>query len=325
MESTSGGIFAQIATDFLTINPNSIVIGANLENGINVQHISITEIKDIKKIQGSKYLQSNTNRIYSEAINYLKNNRKVLFSGTPCQIAAIQSVVKGKAYASNLITCEVICHGIPSFIHFKMSLKLNGATKIISFRDKKEKGWGNGWNPIYDSSKPAYKGYFYDCFFNDLFLKPSCYKCKFATLPRIADISIADGWGVRNTDLSEAVIKDGISLVLINSAKGKEIIKNNKIELIPAKWEHFLPNNPCIITNLSYLKPLSLSNFISAINRLPLGLAKYIFALKSPNKGWGLVAKPYIIIMLWLKKRQEKVRTQIINNKIIETKNHETN
>ena len=321
--STSGGAFAQLAYDFFQLYANSVVVGAQLVEGNKVRHIAIFSPDDIILLQGSKYLQSETNGIYNQVLNYLKRGKYVLFSGTPCQVAAMRNRCP-KSFERQLVTVEVVCHGIPSKIHFDLSLKLNKAKKIISFRYKPENQWGIGCFPVYDNSIEEYNGYFYDCFFNDLFLKPACYDCKFARIPRIADISIADGWGIQRSGIEEAAYKPGASLMMINSEKGREIIRWESFESYPANWAHFILSNPCIITNLSYLKPLSLSEQIHRILMLPLGLMRYVFALRSPNKGWGLVAKPYIIIMLKLKAYKEKIKIKKIEEFLNNIQKNET-
>ena len=309
--STSGGAFAQLAYDFFQIHTSAIVVGAQLVEGSHVKHIAISSPKDIVLLQGTIHIQSKRDDIYNQVSNFLKQGRHVLFSGTPCQVAAMRNRCP-KAFAKHLVTIEVICHGLPSRILFELSLKLNKAKRIITFRNKPENQWGLGCEPVYDTFTEKYNGYFYDCYFNDFFLKPACYQCKFAQIPRVADISIADGWGIQHSGINNVAYKPGASLMIINSEKGREIINWNSFESYPAKWEQFIPSNPCVITNLSYLKPLSLSNQIHRILRLPFGLMKYVFALRSPNKGWGLIAKPYIIIMLKLKNYKEKIKNKKI-------------
>lgn len=308
--STSGGAFAQLAYDFFNRYQDAVVVGAQLVDGKRVSHIAITSPEDIILLQGSKYLQSNTIGIYNQVALLLRNGKHVLFSGTPCQIAAMRNRCPHQ-FEDHLFTVEVICHGIPSEVHFDMSLQLNQSTKILKFREKNGNQWNIGCNPLYEHSVLEYRSYFYDCFFNDLFLKTACYNCAFAKIPRVADISIADGWGIQKSGINEEVYKKGASLILLNSKKGESIVRYDSFELYKAKWNHFIPFNPCVVTNLSYLKSLSLSRYIHFIlYNFPIELAKYIFTLKSPKKGWGLVAKPYIIIMLNLKaylaKRKDK-------------------
>lgn len=309
--STSGGAFAQLALNFFDRYDDAVVVGATLVDGKKVRHISIHDKREIKKLQGSKYQQSDCTGIYNETQRYLKEGRHVLFSGTPCQVAAIKKF--SSRFLDNLVTCEVICHGIPSQVHFNLSIERNKATKILKFRDKEEKKWDKGCSALYDNNILQYKGYFYDCFFNDLFLKPACYNCKFASMPRVADISIADGWGVQNSDIKREIYQDGISLVLVNRPEVKSLF-DAQFNVLHAKWNHFIPHNPCVIMNLSYLKHLSLSHQIHRIMRLPNNLRDYIFRLKSPKKGWGILAKLYIIAMLKLKERAERKKQQTIKH-----------
>lgn len=313
--STSGGTFSQLAADFFIANPDGLVVGATLVDGLTVKHIAIEKREDIIKLQGSKYLQSNTEGIYEQTLKALRNQRPVFFSGTPCQVAAINRRVEGKAYAALLTTCEVICHGIPSYLHFRLALQVNNAESIVTFRSKNS-GWG-GCYSVYSTEYKHDNGYFYDCFFNDIYLKPACYNCRFASLPRVADISIADGWGIQETAMSSEEIKKGVSLVLANSDAGSEILAKSNLFRKQAEWRHFLPLNPCIIMNLSYLRDISMSKHIHAmIHCLPRPLYLSMFAMKSENRGWGVLAKCYIKLMLWLKSRRLHHRHNAINHYI---------
>ena len=122
-KSASGGIFASIAKQF--INEGGVVFGCSMEmeDGIlSTKHVGVDKLEDLYKLQGSKYVQSDTGNIYREVLRELKNNRYVLFSGTPCQVAALKHMIKGDI-AKNLITIDLICHGVPSSNLFKSYIK----------------------------------------------------------------------------------------------------------------------------------------------------------------------------------------------------------
>lgn len=321
--SSSGGIFAQLAYDFMRNNQEAIVVGASLVNGLETVHVVVDTIEDIYRLQGSKYMHSDTTGVYKKTLDFLRKGYKVLFSGTPCQIAGILKYVKGKKYKVNLYTVEVICHGIPSKRIFDFSLVLNNADCISSFRNKAENGWGiNNMSFLREGRKcNAKDDFFYKAFFNDQYLRVACYDCKFARLPRIADISLADGWGVENIDKVEKC--KGISLILTNNKKGEQLIRNSKnIHYTKARWKDFLYRNPNIVQNLHQLRVLSLSNYVDKILKFfPQNLSKYILSLSSPNNWSGIWIKPYILFVLMIKNKKMKLQKKYIKHFLLNTKN----
>lgn len=302
-KSSSGAAFAQLASDFIK-NHKGVVIGATLENGLTVSHIAIERLEDIHLLQGSKYLQSNTTGIYKTALSHLKNGRSVLFSGTPCQIAAIKKMADGQEFSQNLYTVEVVCHGIPSFHFHRIGLQLNNASGVENFRTKKNGGWGScrisyNFKEANSTPSPEFGDFFFKSFFNDFFLRPSCYDCQYAQANRVADLSIADGWGAERAGFEEDSLRKGVSLILANTTKGHDLIKSDLMFIQKANWLDFLDKNPCTIMNLSYLKSLSFSKWISFIQKyLPHKLAIYIFSCTAPKKGWGLVSKFFVVPLL---------------------------
>lgn len=224
-DSTSGGFFTAIS-DYVLEN-NGVVYGAVLDESMNVIHARAESEEIRNRMRGSKYVQSNTLNTFSEAERDLLNGRMVLYSGTPCQIAGLKLYL-GKEY-SNLLTIDVVCHGVPSNKLFKEFIQLAESktgkkVKSFLFRDKSETGWEK---PI--SKLIYYNGYscnfsgrdcFFELFNENLPLRPSCLNCKFIHKERASDFSIADYWGINNRN---AAFNDnkGVSMVLINSEKAK--------------------------------------------------------------------------------------------------------
>lgn len=246
MQSASGGIFAAMATDIL--DRGGIVFGSAMlkENGcLNPQHISISSKKELYKIQGSKYAQSTIGFTYRETRKYLQSSKQVLFSGTPCQIAGLKGYL-AKDY-DNLITIDIICHGVPSaelFQDYISSLegKLHGKILDFKFRDK-SKGWGLCGKVIFQTQKGKIKekivysttSSYYDLFLNAATYRNNCYSCKYASTQRIGDITLGDYWGIDKVH-PEVLTKnggifnerDGLSCVIINSEKGKAFFETLK-------------------------------------------------------------------------------------------------
>lgn len=255
----SGGAFGQIAFDFLSVD-RSIVIGAVLE-GKRVEHIAVNHVGNLHKLQNSKYIQSNTSGIYRTIKKYLLDGYRVLFSGTPCQIAAIYSFFPQDKF-KQLYTAELVCHGVPSMLILDSAMKWSGASELISFRTK-EREWNqlNTQKMVYDV--PIRHDWFYTFFKSDLFLRKSCYDCPYGKLPRIADIALADLW----TD--EPKYKNaplGNSLVLCNTDKGGRLLNMSEgLHKEVINWDVCLPRNRHVYSNKRELKGWSLSQYLSVI------------------------------------------------------------
>ena len=265
-KSASGGVFAAIATYFL--ERGGVVFGASLdfENGHPMPHmIGIEDISQLKRIQGSKYVQSAVEETYKEAKYKLDEGKKVLFSGTPCQIAGLYGYLK-KEY-NNLWTIDVICHGVPNAEFFDSYLsveakKRGGVPVGYSFRDKK-RGWdiknarldlkqqdGSIKHFYIPARTVSYTTLFYDC---DIF-RENCYVCPYACKERVADITLGDFWGIEREHpeilkQDEFDEKKGISCILVNTQKGVELCENlsDKIYLRKSSYDKIARKNGQLI------------------------------------------------------------------------------
>lgn len=251
--SSSGGIFTMLAEE--TINAGGVVFGVSFDNNWIPRHEDIKCIGDIYKLRGSKYVQSRLDDCYKKVKLYLEAERKVLFTGTPCQIAGLKKFL-GRDN-SNLLTVDFICHGVPSpgvwYWYLKnAALKTNHACgtfsmsiqngisliKDIKFRDKSY-GWRNYCfvlQKFADESKNVLSalkddnGYMIS-FLNNISLRPSCYDCQAKCGKSGSDITIADFWGIENLrpDMDD---DKGVSLILANSKKGKSCINGIQAILV---------------------------------------------------------------------------------------------
>lgn len=233
-KSSSGGVFASIASCFL--KEQGIVYGAVLNSNYQLQHQKVEDIKDLGLLQGSKYLQSDLGRCYKEVKELLENDTKVLFSGTPCQIDGLYGYL-GRDYA-NLLTVDIVCHGVPSNKMFIDYVQTLGETVTgFTFRDK-SLGWGKNGSAIVSGKKvklwesqSAYLYYFSRGWIN----RSNCYVCKYASLHRPADITLGDYWGIEKQHpdyLRQGWDeKRGISLVIVNTDKGKKCIDKCKFAI----------------------------------------------------------------------------------------------
>lgn len=247
MNSTSGGAFAAFATHILQIG--GVVIGVKLENN-RAFHTIIESQEELSALQLSKYLQSHTAGIYQKTLDILQTKRSVLFSGTACQVAGLLSFLGNRTF-ENLYTTDLICSGIPSYLLVEKFLEIEkNITEIRSYRDK-AKGWGNVPISITVSTKddqivrnPSEEKILFKGFLGGLTNRYSCYNCRFASLQRKADITLADFWGER--DYPEEHFK-GISFITTHTPKGEKLLRKSPITAHPTTWEKSIPFNPRMI------------------------------------------------------------------------------
>jgi len=243
-DSSSGGIFWLLVQ--YVISNEGIVYGVALQENFRVVHSRAETLENCVPFRKSKYLQSDTTNIYKQAKKDLDNGRMVLFSGSPCQIAGLYSYLQ-KDY-NNLISCDVVCHGVPSRAVFnkyidELNHKMHDTAVSICWRDKRF-----GWNPNRISIQfksgreiitTSLENQYQKGFLSNLYLRPSCYKCPFAKLPRIGDISLADFWRYEGS-LQQGNENNGLSIIIISTSKGKlifdKIKKNCTVETVAKEY-----------------------------------------------------------------------------------------
>lgn len=227
--SSSGGIFPVLAN--YVLDKNGKVYGCILDENLTVKHIGICNKAELSKFKGSKYVQSNTENTFREVKTDLKNDKLVLYSGTPCQIAGLKAFL-GKEY-NKLITVDLVCHGVPSpklFKTYLMWLQDKNNSKIISyeFRNKEKNSSEKIAKVIFENGKVKYINSkvdsYYKMFLEAKTFREVCYSCKYANAERQGDITLGDYWGIEK-EHPDFYDKNGISLILINTKKGKDLIK----------------------------------------------------------------------------------------------------
>lgn len=254
LESSSGGVFILIAEAVL--KQGGVVFGAGFDKDFNICHQSVEHVEDLDKLRMSKYVQSKIGETYKEAEAFLKENRMVLFTGTPCQIGGLKAYL-GKPY-DNLVTQDIICHGVPSpmvwesYLAFRKKSDGGCAARRIAFR-RKDFGWKRYSVSISYGNDTEYRqdltqDLFMKGFLRDLYLRPSCHACAFKSVKRHSDITLADFWGIENI-LPEMFDDKGTSLVLIQSEKGKTLFKSIEKDLIcqSVDMDEALKYNPAAI------------------------------------------------------------------------------
>ncbi|MDR2751532.1 MAG: Coenzyme F420 hydrogenase/dehydrogenase, beta subunit C-terminal domain [Clostridiales bacterium] len=225
-KSASGGVFAGIARRFLE-TPGSAVFGCAFDSDLVARQSIASDLAGIEPMQGSKYVQSDTGDSFAQTKKLLESGNPVLYSGTPCQVAGLYAYL-GKDY-EKLATIDLICHGTPSPLLFKRYLKWLGnkhGGKIISydFRSKDKVGWGSGYQPkLETATKTVYFRTELDPYFigfnSASTMRECCYTCRHTSVKRVADLTIADFWGVER-EHPEKFDRRGVSAVLANTEKG---------------------------------------------------------------------------------------------------------
>ena len=222
-DSTSGGAYTALAEGML--EQGGYISGAVYNNDFSVSSIVTNNPDDLPRLRSSKYLQSNPADLYKNIKQLLQNGEKVLACGTPCQMAALRSFLR-KDY-ENLIIVDIICRGVNSpkvYRAYLDSLEKKYNSKVVYVKAKnKELGWRNLTRKVTFENGQSYYGVFMDDDFRrgyhtNVYCRPSCYNCLFKGFPRMADITIADYWGIEKVD-KNLDMNIGTSMMLLNSKR----------------------------------------------------------------------------------------------------------
>lgn len=290
LASSSGGIFSLLARQILA--KGGKVFGAAFDKrDWSVEHIGVSDESGLAELRGSKYVQSSTAGIYREVKSALEANLPVLFTGTPCQIAALRAYLnlQPSTSTSNLYLVEVICHGAPSPKVWQTYLaSLGVAPKLVTYRDK-----STGWKR-YSISIEAAKGCDYTspypqdpymiAFLRELCNRLSCHDCQVRELRSGSDLTIADFWGIQD-ELPAFDDDRGASLVLVNTEKGAAFFQelSDAIESAPSSFEVAAKHNSALVRSPApnprrarFLSRVTPSNFAALARKLtrPTWLAR---------------------------------------------------
>lgn len=236
--SSSGGVATAISSQFIA--DGGVVVSCLLKDGkflFEDAHLPV----DLLKFAGSKYVKSNPKDAYRIIDKHLKNGRKVLFIGLPCQVAGLKQFFSGKKRTEELYTIDLICHGTPSpqllesfLLENKRSLS-NANT--VTFRENNSFGISSDSQPI---SKYKNRDLYMISFLKKVIYTDSCYECKYACQERCSDITLGDSWG---SDFSKEEIRKGISLVLCQTDRGRQLINEANLFLTDVDIDKAILNN----------------------------------------------------------------------------------
>lgn len=296
--SSSGGVFAALV-DYC-LQHGGIAYGAEYDENFIVVHRGEETEEGTIKFRGSKYVQSDLRGVYSEIRKHLKTDRKVLFSGTPCQVEGLKCFLL-KPY-ENLLTIDIICHGVPSpkmFEDYVKYIKKNSFFKLtgINMKDKTF-GWGFQDLRLYFGKNRSLfnttlSKLWNKIYYSHLAMRPSCYHCHFTNFYRPGDITIGDFWGIENAH-PDFVNKDGVSLCMINSEKGVDVWTHIKSRLNYIESDA----SKCIQPNLQHpvCEPEGKKEFATLYQQKGFGyITKHFFEIKR-----SMVFKENILFVLKL-------------------------
>lgn len=233
-KSTSGGIFSALVEAYC--DANYVIFGAE-SVGLSVFHSFILDKKNLDKYRKSKYSQSIIGNSYVNVKKFLCEGKKVLFSGTPCQISGLYNYL-GDIDSTNLLTVEVICHGLPSPLYMRkynsyLIQKNKSGMKMVDYRNKDNpKKWDfETLKIVLDNDKEIKADRWYSPYWklwlSNLMSRPSCYSCDFSTITRCADITLGDLWGVHLYCPELYNSNKGSSLIIANTEKGTKIVEKS--------------------------------------------------------------------------------------------------
>lgn len=248
--AASGGIFGSLAKRFIK---SGYVCGAVFDSSseeYSTHHIVTNNQSDLKKLQGSKYVQSSSWECYEKVQELLKDGKIVLFSGTPCQVDSIKRITGNP---DNLYTLDLICHGVPSMEYLNEYLRILSSyffSRIsnISFRDKSV---GNGFNAgiTFDNGKKYMVNSellsYYKYFLSGKIYRESCYSCNYANEKRVGDLTIGDYWGIEEHHPELVKQGESWSCILVNSEKGKKLLElyGDDIKLVETNYQWIKAHN----------------------------------------------------------------------------------
>lgn len=232
--STSGGA-ASVISQYV-IEHGGVVYGCAMLPDVEIKHIRIDNISDIKKLKGSKYVQSNMEDVYPQLKEDVKSGCMTLFIGTPCQAAAVKKLFK--IQPDNLILVDLICHGVPSQEILKEHIKRvvpYPHYDNVFFRDGKlnrvclkvEVDEEEVYSRYHNPRGRRYDEWYLDTFLDGYTYRDSCYHCRFACIERVSDITIGDFWGLGKKIPADYIPSRpyGCSVILPSTECGKKIVE----------------------------------------------------------------------------------------------------
>lgn len=252
LQSSSGGVFHALAVS--VIEEGGVVFGVRFDERFRAVYDTAETVGELERMQGAKYVLPSMDGVCERVGKYLKEGRKVLFTGLPCHTAGLYASLRNRE-TDRLVCADLVCHGTPERAAWEAYLRheeeKTGEIKNIRMRDK-SKGWADYRIVIESSSgkvksEPAAENLYMRGYTRDLFLRRPCYDCRFRGVDRLSDITLGDYWGVsaRHRELDTS---GGVSLVFVHSQKGMELLNRAKERLVCTETDagYACAHNPAV-------------------------------------------------------------------------------
>lgn len=248
--SSSGGLYHELAS--VVISRGGVVYACRSDENLHVSHVRCVTMDECERCRGSKYVQSDMGSAIKELRSDLRSGRQVLFTGTPCQVDAVR---KNCAAQGDLLTADIICHGVPSpgvfseWLHVAEGIRKKHVVRY-EWRPK-NRGWRHLERVVWDDGTSEQDTHISDAwrylFYNNKMLRPSCYRCPYTSTVRSSDLTIADFWGIENSSASGMNDELGVSLVLASTERGLRLFEEASLERYEVTLAEALPGNPMLV------------------------------------------------------------------------------
>ena len=282
-DSTSGGAFTALA-DYV-LEGGGVVFGAAFDGKQHLRHVACFRKEDLWRLRGAKYVQSDLGDTFRAVREALKT-RLVLFSGTPCQVDGLYRYLGGRP--ENLITCDLVCHGVPSpgvweDMARSIEKRKGKGIQAVRFRNKVT-GWKDShFTTVYDDgtvdTAPLFRTEYGRAFGRALFLRPSCYRCAYTNMNRPGDFTLGDFWGLRDDELPEQQEK-GINLLMVNTPHGSHIFDQLPLARQAFPPERAIAGNPRLASPIA--QPADRAAFFAAYALEPFDQVRKKFCSVPP-------------------------------------------
>jgi len=250
--SSSGGVFSALAEYVLA--SGGAVCGCVFDESLTPVHICTEKKEDYLRMRRSKYVQSDVGHVYRDIKKRLKDGQLVLFTGTPCQVAALKATVGEKR--ERLLTVDLVCHGVPNDLMFKKFIKYLEAkykTEIVDFNFRSKKyGWAR-YTMEFTSKGGRVKNigktdeFYYPAFSEGVISRESCFACRFACKERVGDFTIGDLWGYEKIALACGKA-NGISICTLNNEKAIALLPvlSERLTMEEIDYRDAISGNTCL-------------------------------------------------------------------------------
>ena len=264
IESTAGGFFPTLAQ--WIIEQNGAVFGTAYNANMIPVVCKAESIEEVCRFNGSKYVQSDLSLALPEVKTELEKGRIVLFSGTPCQVAAVKTLCN-EFVGKNLLTMDVVCYGVPSpglFRAFLDTIEKKNQAKVVDyrFRDKHKNGWSHttvitmvdaDGNTMQYEEEDYSKVPYYKMFGSRNCFRKECYSCQYNTIERISDFTTGNFWNIEKmTDAFDT--KNGVSMLLLNTDLAQKVFEKiaNRFQIKDMTCEQAIQANDALVHTCKY-------------------------------------------------------------------------